>query len=567
MKKTIMKQAAAAVVAFALISGSFPTNYSSTFVSPSIVNAETVNYDHAVFDEETGVLTLRGRVSKGDVRQYTNAKKVVCEEGTVFPADCSFMFDMFKAETFDLANADTSNVHNMARMFYTCRSAESLDLSSWNTSNVNDMSYMFSETNFVSLDLSNWDTSNVNDMGYMFWCARKLKSLDLKHFITSNVRTMAYMFADCEVLESLDISNFDTSNVTTMQQMFFDCHLLTSLDVSSFNTSKVTSMYWMFGECEKLASIDVTGFDTSNTETSTGSYAMFLGCTALEPDIYHISGQNTSLDGNLCLNFYIWGASYFSIIPENGAKAVLSGPNGEVVISDLSSVKEPNGKYKLTYPINANQTKEKVTLKVYDKNDRQLILCKENGHNYAYSLSSYSQAENTVQNYINELKEERSYKNDTKLQTFVNAIENYCNAAENYFKEVENEVKEYSDEYAVAVKSFAPEFDKDVKMSLVLNSATAVRIYTDALNVKIDGEEITTPNSKYGKFYEISNIPAHKLMDWHTLTIGGKDYQFSPMSYVYRVLNNNTASQNLKNVAWATFLYANAANGYIQEKK
>ncbi len=586
MNKPLMKKATAAVMAFALIGGALPTGNTSLFGSPSIAIAEEEiidtydhvndpdhldNFDPVSFSEKTGVLLLNGKVNKDDVRQYANSeirdkiKKVYCTRGTVLPSDCSYLFDMFEAETFDLSNADTSNVHNMARMFYTCRKAESLDLSSWDTSNVTDMSYMFSETNFVSLDLSNWNTSNVNDMSFMFWCAHELKSLDLKHFNTSNVKTMEFMFADCDVLESLYISNFDTSKVTTMKQMFFDCHSLTALDVSSFNTSKVTSMYWMFGNCEKLASIDVTNFDTSHTEKRTGSYAMFCGCSALEPDIYHISGQSISLDGSLGMNFYVWGNSYLgSSNPENGSKAVLSGPNGDILISDLSSVKEPGGKYKFTYPVNATQAKEKVTLKIYDKDDRQLILCKENGSNYMYSLSSYSQGENSVQNYITELKEERSYKTDAKLQILVSALENYFKAAENYFKGAENEVKEYKDEYAVTVEPFAPEFGEDVKISLVLDSATAVRIYTNASGVKIDGNDITPKTTKYGKCYEIANIPAHQLLGKHTLTIGDKNYQFSPMSYVYRTVNSRSASELLKNTAWAAYLYANAANAYIK---
>ena len=146
----------------------------------------------------------------------------------------------------------------------------------------------------------------------------------------------------------------------------------------------------------------------------------------------------------------------------------------------------------------------------------------------------------------------------------VNAMENYCKAAENYFKGTENAINEYSDEYAVTVEPFAPEFGEDVKISLVLDSATAVRIYTNASGVKIDGNDITPKTTKYGKCYEIANIPAQQLLGWHTLTIGDKNYQFSPMSYVYRTVKSQSASKLLKDAAWAAYLYANAANAYIK---
>ena len=186
------------------------------------------------------------------------------------------------------------------------------------------------------------------------------------------------------------------------------------------------------------------------------------------------------------------------------------------------------------------------------------------GEEEYYGLCNHSQVEGTVYGYINGIKSTELYKNDAKLQILVNAMENYCKAAENYFKGTENEVKEYTDEFAVTVEPFAPEFGEDVKISLVLDSATAVRIYTNASGVKIDGNDITPKTTKYGKCYEIANIPAHQLLGWHTLTIGDKNYQFSLMSYVYRTVKSQSASKLLKDTAWAAYLYANAANSYIK---
>ncbi|WP_455529270.1 BspA family leucine-rich repeat surface protein [Ruminococcus sp.] len=582
MKKKTLQKFTAAVMAFALIGGALPAGSTSLFGSPSIVKAATIapdgydhvndpdhldNYDPAIFDEKTGVLTLNGKVNYLDVRKYVytekrdEVKKVYCAKGTVFPANCSHMFGTTKVESFDFSNADTSNVTDMSYMFECSRKVESIDLSSFNTSNVTDMSYMFTETDsLVSLDLSNWDTSNVTDMSYMFCYAKKLKSLDLKHFNTSNVRTMECMFGECNALESLDISKFNTSNVKTMENMFMYCRSLTSLDVSSFDTSKTEILYRIFYNCSNLASLDVTNFDTSAAESNDRLYGMLLNCDALYPDIVHYSGTNIALDGRIEAVFHIYEKGYWTeSSSDNLAKIVMSGPNGDIVITDLDALDVSNRMMKCVYPLNATQANEKVTLKAYDKNGKQLILCKN-----TYELCNHSQVEASVYDYLTVLKDIFEYKYDAKLEILVNAIENYCKAAENYFKGAENEVKEYKDEYAITVAPFAPEFGNDVKISLVLDSATAVRIYTNASGVKIDGEDITPKTTKYGKCYEISNIPAHKLLERHTLTIGDKNYKFSPMSYVYRTVNSGSASELLKNTAWAAYLYANAANAYIK---
>ena len=132
-----------------------------------------------------GVLHLYGAFSKEDVQYYKctgwdggtyyypngRPSRVIAEEGAVFPADCSYLFNFYvKTESMDFSKADTSNVTNMSHMFYYCMNLPSVDLSSFDTSNVTDMSHMFSCcTDLTTLDLSSFDTSNVEDMQRMFY--------------------------------------------------------------------------------------------------------------------------------------------------------------------------------------------------------------------------------------------------------------------------------------------------------------------------------------------------------------------------------------------------------------
>ena len=511
------KKITAALTALALIGGALPMGSASLFGSPGIAKADTIaanendadhlsKFDPASFSEKTGVLTICGKVNKEDIRKYYDnekVKKVFCAKGTVFPSDCSFMFESFKAESIDLSNADTSNVTDMSDMF-----------------------------------------------------------------------------CECGNLSSVDVSSFDTSNVTNMHWMFGWCHKLTSIDVSSFDTSKVKDFRRMFTCCENLASIDVTGFDTSSAEKT---FQMFYGCDKLEADIVHVDGTSLTLDGRIGVLFNILEKGYLhneeeSVSSSNLAKIVMSGPNGDVVITDFSAKTAENpeginichGRMKCVYPLNATQAKEKVTVKAYDKNGKQLILCpyydwSTNNDKTYYSLYSRCEAASSINYYLQNVEHDSSYKNDSKLQILVNSIDNYCKTAENYFCNAENTVNEYSDAYAATVDSFAPKFGDDIRISLVLDSENAARIYTNGSVVKSAEKTVITRKTKYGDCFEISNIPAHKLIKYFTLNIDGTDYQFSPISYVYRVVNNKKASKELKDAAWAAFMYAAAANAYVKE--
>ncbi|WP_295090948.1 BspA family leucine-rich repeat surface protein [Ruminococcus sp.] len=468
-------------------------------------------------------------------------------------SNVKYMYWMFQncssLKTLDLSKFDTSNVLEMNSMFENCSSLESLDLSNFKTPKTSRMENMFNGcTSLKKLNISNLDTSNVTKMYYMFYNCKSLESLDLSSFDTSNVEEMFSMFEGCSSLKSLNISSFDTSNVKSMSYMFRNCSSLEKIDLTGFITSNVSSFSCMFEGCTNLSYTDFSNFDTSKSD---GTAYMFSGCTALKPYINTAVGQSFSLNGNIEANIYIQPC-------ENLAKAVVSGPNGDLTITDFSN-KEADGTLKLTYPVNAAQGSEKIVLKTYDKENRQLILC-----NFEDSLSSYSQIETSVHQYLKKITYTNEYRENEKLAAIVDSLDNYCNAAENYFNGTDKTVNGISSINKDSLpKELVPEIGEDIKISLVLNSATAVRIYTNSSNVKIDGIAIDPHTSNYGKYYEISNISAYKLLDEHTVNINGTEYKFRPLSYVYRVLNNNSASTKLNDMAKATYVYARAAKAYM----
>ena len=663
MKKGLMKKAAAAAMAIALIGGAaaFPVGDKPLFDSALTVNAA----DYCCsFNNITGVLTLHGNVVKEDVQEYYSGDvehegfwvtKVVCEEGTVFPEDCSYLFCDFRVvseidlsnadtskvtnmesmfqccenlRTVDLSNMDTSNVTNMKDMFYICESLTSLDVSSFDTSNVTNMNSMFGAcekikkldlSNFntsnvidmtamffscyslTDLDISNFDTRNVEDMWYMFDACKSLTDLDISHFDTRNVKGMGRMFDTCYELSNLKLGDFNTSNVTKMFDMFYNCRKLTSLDLSSFDTSNVSDMSYMFSGCKSLKEIDISSFDTKKVTKITGMFAncadledifvsntwsnsavkegdrVFYDCqnlvggngTAYDPEktdytyacadtektpgyltLIHkenmLKRASVTLDGTIGINF-------FAYINEDVEKAILSGPNGDVV-TDFTD-KEPCGTTKLTYNVNATQARDNITLKLYGKNGKQLDFIKA-----GKSPAIISQYDCTVQDYIDKYKSEY---NSGKVYDLVDSLDNYCKAAENYFMGTKHTVDGIGDITLENVKDYAPVLDKDIKLSLVLFSSTNIRVYTDSTDVVLYGNNMPSHTSRYGQYYEFYDAPANMLFKKISVVINGKSCSFYAMSYVYRVLSDPDADSKLTDIAKATYVYGRAAKEYL----
>ncbi len=82
-------------------------------------------------------------------------------------------------------------------------------------------------TTFEGLQYLN--TSEVRDMAALFYASNRLTALDLTTFNTSKVKDMANMFLFCTGLKTLDLSSFNTSQVKSMFQMFGDCEQLTTI--------------------------------------------------------------------------------------------------------------------------------------------------------------------------------------------------------------------------------------------------------------------------------------------------------------------------------------------------
>ena len=198
-----------------------------------------------------------------------------------------------KVTDINTQNWDTSNITNMAYMFYNCNNLTSLDVSNWDTGNVTTMQNMFNGCNsLTSLDVSNFDTSNVTTMGSMFYQCTNLTSLDASNWDTSKVTDMANMFRGCTSLTSLDVSNWNTSKVTDMGGIFMGCYSLTLLDLSNWSINN-TGMQSVFYSCTKLHTLDLSNW----TSISNSSY-IFYNC----PSLAYIKCNNIDLINSILDN-------------------------------------------------------------------------------------------------------------------------------------------------------------------------------------------------------------------------------------------------------------------------
>ena len=226
-----------------------------------------------------------------------------------------------------IENLNTTNVTEMASMFYGCSQLTSLDVTHFNTENVVHMENMFINcSSLASLDVTHFNTENVANMGSMFDGCSSLTSLDVTNFNTANVLVMNYMFSGCSSLTSLDVTNFNTANVLAMSDMFSGCSSLTSLDVTNFNTENVVWIMKIFKGCSALTTIYVSDkFVMAKVDDE--SVDMFKDCTNLKGAITEYDETKTDY------HFANYKTGYFTkLVGKNGDEKI--GAVGETLTAE-----------------------------------------------------------------------------------------------------------------------------------------------------------------------------------------------------------------------------------------
>ncbi|WP_296690984.1 Ig-like domain-containing protein, partial [Ruminococcus sp.] len=251
-----------------------------------------------------------------------------------------------------------------------------------------------------------------------------------------------------------------------------------------------------------------------------------------------ISSASVTLGDNLALNFYVDG-----IADDTAAAEYTVNFTGACV--DESSA--------LAY--NATEGKYYATTHVYAKDiDKNITatLCK--GDDTVDTVEDYS-----ISQY---LSSDAFSGADEKTSALITATKDFGNASSEYFYGIGSGYSDGFASYAPDATAYAPSFTSDdAKLSLVLDSKTAARLY-----VKDDttGTESTINATKadYPSYHEVAGLLPQNLADEQTINVGGTDYKFSALSWCNRVLTNGSASQKNVNMAKAIMAYYTAAKNY-----
>ena len=241
-------------------------------------------------------ITILGQVEAWSFDAKGDKDKLISVEelGTVGWVNLDSAFDGCSNLT-TVFGGDTSNVVNMARMFYDAVQARP-DTSTWNTGNVTRISSMFNGATVATPDTSNWDTSNMKSISWAFRDAIAANP-NTSNWDTSNVTDMSGVFYNAESATP-DTGGWNTSKVTNMGFMFHNADIATP-NTSNWDTSKVTDMINMFTNAE-LADPDTSNWDVSNVTRMSN---LFYGTDSANPDT---SNWNTSKV--IRFNGMFWGS-------------------------------------------------------------------------------------------------------------------------------------------------------------------------------------------------------------------------------------------------------------------
>lgn len=111
--------------------------------------------------------------------------------------------------------------------------------------------------------------------------------------------------------------------------------------------------------------------------------------------------------------------------------------------------------------------------------------------------------------------------------------------------------------------------DGDYALSLILNSGTDLRIYTDAAEVKLqtgfdEYETLTAETTPDGKrYFAITDIPAQDIVGSERIYVDNEEHFVCPRDWcVLSVASDNP--QTVQDLGWALYEYGKAAETYLR---
>ncbi len=271
----------------------------------------------------------------------------------------------------------------------------------------------------------------------------------------------------------------------------------------------------------------------------------------------------TSLGGDIGLNFYVELSNSVVNDPETYVQFTYGHQVVNVPMADAVAAPEKGEKvYRFTCPLTSKNMADDVTAQVFS----------------AYGAVGTAKT-TSVATYCNWVIENMS---DEKTVNLMKAMLNYGAAAQMLFNyntdNLANAALADADKVLADVDASAYAHTKEgaedgisiKSMTLLLDTTITVRFYFELTGDKaieeytflVNGEE-AIPAEKDGKYYvEVVGIPAHKLDEMQTVTVGGLTVNYAALSYVNQVMNFYTSGTTY-DMAKALYAFAMAAEAYI----
>lgn len=323
---------------------------------------------------------------------------------------------------------------------------------------------------------------------------------------------------------------------------------------------------WKKAAAFVLATALVAGAVPANV--GTGGLFGSTGIVAYATDVQFTNASVTLAD-DLALNFYVDG------IADNTAAAEYTVIFTGACVDGISALtyNATVGKYYATTHVYAKDINQPITAQLY-KGDEAV------GAPIVTSISDYLTALKTplaAKMAANPTNPDALTAAEKKLLAIASAAQLFGDASAAYFNPTDTindtsvaaEITAYmtqaniSDAALTAMAAqYAPNFDSDdAKLSLVLDSKTAARLYVKDDYTGTDST-INATKADYPTYHEITELLPQNLADEQTIYVGGTDYTFSALSWCNRVLTNGSASQKNINMAKAIMAYYTAAKAY-----
>ncbi len=344
----------------------------------------------------------------------------------------------------------------------------------------------------------------------------------------------------------------DDHNCTTPVRCI-ECRMILTEGEAQHNFSKeakqdANGLY--YHECTD-ADCNVKQYEAHDTMDAKGHNYVNGVCTDCGMVGEQLGGHSLTLDGQIGVNFFI--RLNDSVLEDKDAYVLLTTQDEtEQVLVSEAPVRtiEDVTYYVFTCRVAPREINSDVTAQLFLSNGKT-------GTEYGYSVSAYAEAvENSAET--------------PEAKELIGAMMNYGLSAETFFEggtvpEPEEKVE------ASELAAYAPETVSDLPAgisymgsSLVLQSTITIRHYFTAEDPAAAAAYGLTEADTPGCYYaEVTNIAAQDLAETQTYTIGGCTIKYSPMSYVYSVLNSKHISANLRNLVQSLYLYYTASDSYL----